>query len=270
MAMDDKLYNINGYPGYKITKSGKIYSVKTNKYLKFDYSTEYPRVKLYNELTGETDNLLVHRLVAIQFIPNPRHLPCVNHKDCNKKNPSIWNLEWCTQQYNTRYAYEHGQMGVEEDNPNAKLTKPDVFNIYDLYNKNGMDFKSIAAMYNISANTVSDIIRGKRWVNAYKEHFGKETSYKKKEKEFISDNYADYLIREYWVNGKTTTELATKFSQTTIERIVFGKRKQDRFELFRKEIQKALANQQPSINVLNEGSTTIIDPSLEKRDDGIV
>ena len=50
MAMDDKLYNINGYPGYKITKSGKIYSVKTNKYLKFDINfneTFYQEIKFF-------------------------------------------------------------------------------------------------------------------------------------------------------------------------------------------------------------------------------
>ena len=42
----------------------------------------------------------VHRLIAITFLPNPNNLPCVNHKDENKLNNCVDNLEWCTYQHN--------------------------------------------------------------------------------------------------------------------------------------------------------------------------
>lgn len=45
----------------------------------------------------------VHRLVAKAFIPNPENLPFVNHKDENKANPCVDNLEWCTHEYNVNY-----------------------------------------------------------------------------------------------------------------------------------------------------------------------
>lgn len=46
---------------------------------------------------------LVHRLVAIAFIPNPLNLECINHKDCNPLNNTVDNIEWCTYQYNSTY-----------------------------------------------------------------------------------------------------------------------------------------------------------------------
>lgn len=54
-------------------------------------------------INGKYRTCMVHRLVAQVFIPNPNNLPQVNHKDENKQNNCIDNLEWCTQQYNINY-----------------------------------------------------------------------------------------------------------------------------------------------------------------------
>ena len=55
-----------------------------------------------------TKQFYLHRLIAQHFIPNPNNLPEINHKDGNKLNNSIDNLEWCTYQENTCHAYKHG------------------------------------------------------------------------------------------------------------------------------------------------------------------
>lgn len=53
---------------------------------------------------------LVHRLVAIAFIPNPNNYPIINHKDCNPSNNNVDNIEWCDNTYNINHAYDNGLM----------------------------------------------------------------------------------------------------------------------------------------------------------------
>lgn len=52
-------------------------------------------------------NMLLHRAVAMAFIPNPNNLPFVNHKDSNRLNCVVENLEWCNRSYNTKYSYDN-------------------------------------------------------------------------------------------------------------------------------------------------------------------
>lgn len=54
--------------------------------------------------------ILVHRLIALAFIPNPNNYPVVNHKDENTSNNFVSNLEWCTQKYNTNYGTHNKRM----------------------------------------------------------------------------------------------------------------------------------------------------------------
>jgi hypothetical protein len=73
---------------------GKILKPKTDKDgYKMIYLSKY----------GKKSIKKVHRIVATTFIDNPKNLPQVNHKDENKANNDVNNLEWCTQQYNLRY-----------------------------------------------------------------------------------------------------------------------------------------------------------------------
>ena len=64
----------------------------------------------------------VHRLVAKAFIPNPHHYPDVNHKDEDKQNDQVNNLEWCTSQYNNRYG-EHAWKQARSRFYNVQLSK---------------------------------------------------------------------------------------------------------------------------------------------------
>ena len=106
MKVNSKRFdNIPGYPGYYVSRFGKVYSRKT-RYGLCDYytpirisinpRTNRPQVKLNKK------NIPVHRLVALAYIPNPDNKPCVCHIDNNRCNNRVDNLYWGTYKENTQ------------------------------------------------------------------------------------------------------------------------------------------------------------------------
>ena len=88
-----------GNPSGKRLIRGKI--LNPSKRVMSNGEDGYYSVTLYKCGTGRLFN--VHRIVAETFIPNPNNLPCVNHKDENKQNNRVDNLEWCSVAYNNKY-----------------------------------------------------------------------------------------------------------------------------------------------------------------------
>ena len=88
--------DIKGYPGYQISNFGRIWSNKSNRYLNpFLNNAGYRAINLI-AINGKRKGELIHRLVALAFIDNPDKKPEVNHKDRNKENNHVDNLEWVT------------------------------------------------------------------------------------------------------------------------------------------------------------------------------
>lgn len=90
------------FSNYAISTAGTIINIHTGKTLKPQIKRGYLTVNLY--ANGNMKTCLVHRLVAEAFLPNPLNLPEVNHKDENKANPCVSNLEWCSSSYNKKYS----------------------------------------------------------------------------------------------------------------------------------------------------------------------
>lgn len=97
------LKDIIGYEHeYAVTENGKIWSYKTNKFLNpGKHKCGYLQIALWQH--NKPKYYFVHRLVAEAFIPNPNNLPQVNHKDEDKTNNNVCNLEWCDRKYNMNY-----------------------------------------------------------------------------------------------------------------------------------------------------------------------
>ncbi len=73
---------------------------------------------------GKQKTHLVHRLVAKAFLPNPEDLPVVNHKDFDKKNNKVDNLEWCTQKHNNDYTINAGRVKEKPSGFDCKRSIP--------------------------------------------------------------------------------------------------------------------------------------------------
>lgn len=124
MEKEEIWKDVVGYEGiYKVSNLGNVKSLHWRN--SFDERIMTPHllgrgyyfVNLRNKSKGKSK--LVHRLVAQAFIPNPNNYPCVNHKDENKLNNCVDNLEWCSYLYNNTYGKRKG-IWKGKNNPNYK------------------------------------------------------------------------------------------------------------------------------------------------------
>lgn len=105
--MQEVWKDIKGYEGlYQISNTGKVKGLKRNKVLKLILQRSG-----YYYVDLQRKRRLVHRLVAEAFIDNPDNLPEVNHKDEDKVNNSVENLEWCDSKYNANYGTRNKRRG---------------------------------------------------------------------------------------------------------------------------------------------------------------
>lgn len=111
----------------------------------------------------------VHRLVALAFIPAEDGKDFVNHKDGNKQNNVVDNLEWCTRSENMKHAYEYGlknSNGVK--NGRSKLTEEDVSFIRTHHVRGDKDFgtTALARKFGVARQTISAVVSGQNWIES--------------------------------------------------------------------------------------------------------
>lgn len=112
---------------------------------------------------GNFESRYVHRLVAEAWLPNPENKPEVNHKDGNKFNNKIDNLEWVTASENITHGYDENLHRHGMRNHYCKLTEDQVFAIIEIKKTTNLSYAKIGDMFNISGTQVRNIVIGRKW-----------------------------------------------------------------------------------------------------------
>lgn len=153
--------NIPNYEGrYSATKCGRIFSHVSNKYLQPDTSGGYAKLVLRKD--GKSKTHRVHRLIVAAFFgPSDLH---VNHKDGNKLNNSLNNLEYCSRSYNQSHAFRTGLIKPlrGEARSNSKLTAHQVKVIKELWLPIYTPY-FISQLYGVAPTTIEQIKSGRNW-----------------------------------------------------------------------------------------------------------
>lgn len=111
---------MKGFSKYEILKDGTVYRKQRTYTDSLGRTITLKRIKckpkinrgyyvyrLVND-SGKYKNITAHRLVALEYIPNPNNYPVINHIDGNKLNNNVDNLEWCTVHHNNMHAVNMG------------------------------------------------------------------------------------------------------------------------------------------------------------------
>lgn len=158
---------IKDYEGlYAVTKEGKVWSYLSSKFLApKKHNAGYQMVCLNN--CGHKSYRTIHRLVAESFLENFENKATVNHKDGNKKNNNVSNLEWSTQSENNKHAYEKGlNPGYDKKgskHPRATLNETQVRVIKHILSLKQLTHNEIAIFFNVKKNTIDAISTGRNW-----------------------------------------------------------------------------------------------------------
>lgn len=154
---------------YQISSIGRIKSVRYNKFRKSVIGIRgYHTISLWNKRFNQT--LYVHRLLAQLFIENPDNKTCVNHKDGNKLNNNLNNLEWVTYSENNKHAFDTGLK--ISNNKFGTQSKRGIFNKTDLHEiknmvNSGLNNKQIAEKFQVDSSTIQKIVSGKHYKGEY-------------------------------------------------------------------------------------------------------
>lgn len=172
--------DIKGYEGhYKVCSNGTIVSVKDGKAKPLSILNRGAGYKSVNlSINNKAKSINIHRIVAEAFLSNPENKPTVNHKDGNKANNSVENLEWATYSDNNKHArvsglnkivkgtkhHFYGKRGELCHNYGRKHNSPSSLAKIIIDLSNGIFYSSIkeaSLIYGIKRTTLSSMLLGK-------------------------------------------------------------------------------------------------------------
>ena len=157
---------------FEISTYGRLKNINTQYIYKPNVlNTGYSSVRTTLGKRNNKVGILIHKAVAYTFLDNPNNLPEVNHKDGNKENNRLDNLEFCTSHENQQHKYDIGLFDVNkikgENNGTSKLTWDDVKYIRENYIPYSRQFgsRAMARKFNVRHVTILSVLNNGTWVN---------------------------------------------------------------------------------------------------------
>lgn len=147
------------HPDYLVSNLGNVKSLKNDKETLLKNGVDKDG---YNNVRIDRRLCKTHRLIATAFIPNPDNKPLINHKDGNKQNNRVSNLEWCTAKENAEHALRIGLLRQGKQNPHSGLNPIVAETIRQLKSK-GASTKELATKYQVSKTAILRIVRNQTW-----------------------------------------------------------------------------------------------------------
>lgn len=157
------MQELKNYPAYLISEDGRVLNKQYMRELKGYSSLTTGYIYITLRKGGQTFKHPLHRLLALQFIPNPEGKPMVNHRDGCKLNNSLYNLEWVTNQENVQHAYDIGVNQKMADRWNNKNPVEKIFQTCELLEEGLLNMKEISELTGVSHATVKEIKYRKNW-----------------------------------------------------------------------------------------------------------
>ena len=152
-----------GFNNYLCNEKGEIYSLLSAKIMKTHGDKDgYQQLRMTVE-KGKAVTVKTHRLIAQTFLPNPENKPQVNHKDGNKKNNAVSNLEWCTHKENQKHAIKTGLKNDSGINNSRASCNEEKLKEIRLLISEGKGNTEIEKITGISNKVVSLIRHNKRY-----------------------------------------------------------------------------------------------------------
>lgn len=157
------VYNGITYDNFLISEDGEVKNIRTNHIYKHCRDNKgYVILTLPMGNRGKVKSIRLHKALAETFIPNPKGYNIVHHKDENKSNFLLSNLEWTTSKLNTKYHLQ----SLSKNTPflnNRKLVKKDIDFIKN--NKGKISYNKLAKLFNVSKTTIVNVMNDKLYNN---------------------------------------------------------------------------------------------------------
>lgn len=165
------VYQGERYEQFVISNIGRLKNIKTGTIYKQSINPDTGYKQVCVSLGSRSNKKLfkIHRCVAESFIDNSENKPFINHKDGNKINNKVDNLEWTTPKENTEHAIRTGLMEIKRGSSNqlAKLTDEQVKYIRENYIPRDKEFgcNALCKRFNIGRTTFSEVVHYKTYTN---------------------------------------------------------------------------------------------------------